>query len=99
MDGLLTGDLSLMDRSQDLSLLLIPLLPLPNGLGLLTDMALGQSSVSVAGPSQVESGTPVVPTSGDLSREGPFDVYSTTSDMGDIPLISDGLPGCPYRIT
>ena len=47
----------------------------------------------------MESGPPVVPTSGDLSWEGPFDVYSATSDMGDIPLIYDGLPGCPYQMT
>ena len=35
----------------------------------------------------------------DLSREGPFDVHGGTSDTGDIPLIPDGLPGCPYRMT
>ena len=82
------GDLSLMDRDQDLLLLQAPLLPRPKNFGLLTDTALGQSSVSVAGASQVVSGAPVVPTSGDLSREGPFDVYGATSDTGDIPLIS-----------
>ena len=86
----LAGDLSLMDRAQDLSLLPIPLLPLPSNFGLLTDTALGQSSVS---------GTSVEPTAGDLSREGPFDVYGTTSNMGDISPISDGLPGCPYQMT
>ena len=88
-----------MDRDQDLSLLQIPLLSLPNHFELLTDPALVQSSVSVAGPSQMDAGTPVVPTSGDFSREGPFDVYGATSDTGDIPLIANGLPGYPYRMT
>ena len=40
----------------------------------------------------------VVSTSRDLSREGPFDAYGATSDTGDLPLISEGLPGCPYRM-
>ena len=63
------------------------------------DTTLGLSSISVVGLSQLNNGAPVVPISGDLSREEPFDVYDGTSDMGDIPLISDGLPGCPYHMT
>ena len=35
----------------------------------------------------------------DLSREGPFDAYCESSDAGSHPLISNGLPGCPYRMT
>ena len=35
----------------------------------------------------------------DVSREGPFDAYSSPMDTGDSPLITTGLPGCPYRIT
>ena len=93
MDNLLAGDSSLMDRDQDLPLLPLPLLPLPDHFGLLQDTALGLSSVSVVGMSQLDTGAPVVP------REGPFDVHDATSDTGDIPLISDGLPGCPYRMT
>ena len=34
MDNLLTSDSTLMDRDQDLSLLPVPLLPLPNDFGL-----------------------------------------------------------------
>ena len=33
----------------------------------------------------------------DISREGPFD--ASPMDTADGPLISTGLPGCPYRIT
>ena len=96
MDNLLAGDSSLMDWGQDLPLLPLPLLPLPVHLGLFQDMALGLSSISVVGLSQPDSGAPVVPASGDLSREGPFDVHGGTSDTGDVPLILDGLPGFPY---
>ena len=78
MDNLLAGDSSLMDRDQDLPLLALPLLPLPDHFGLLQDTALGPSSVSVVGLSQLDTSTPVVPTSGDLSREGPFDVHGAT---------------------
>ena len=97
MDSFLAGDITLMDRDQDLSLLPVPLLPLPNDSGLLPDTGLGQRSVSADGPSQLEPCTPAVSTSRDLSREGPFNAYGATS--GDFPLISDGLPGCPYRMT
>ena len=34
----------------------------------------------------------------DISREGPFDASASPMDTEDIPLISTGLPGCPYRI-
>ena len=99
MDHLLTGDSSLMDRDQDLPLLPLSLLPLPDHFRLLQDTALGLSSISVIGLSQPDSGAPVVPASGDLSREGPFGVHGGTSDTGDVLLISDGLPGCPYHMT
>ena len=32
----------------------------------------------------------------DISREGPFDASATPMDTEDSPLISTGLPGCPY---
>ena len=35
----------------------------------------------------------------DISREGPFDGSVTPMDTEDSPLISTGLPGCPYRMT
>ena len=72
MDSILAGDVTLMDRNQDLSLLPVPLLSLPNDFRLLTDTTLGQRYVSADVPSQLEPGAPVVSTSRDLSREGPF---------------------------
>ena len=35
----------------------------------------------------------------DISREGPFDAGASPMDTADNPLITTGLPGCPYRIT
>ena len=43
--------------------------------------------------------SPVVSPPRDLSQEGPFDAYSVPSDMGDLPLISEVLSGCLYRMT
>ena len=40
-----------------------------------------------------------MPPTRDVSREGPFDAYCAPMDTGDLPLVSTGLPGCPYRIT
>ena len=34
----------------------------------------------------------------DISREGPFDAGTSPMDTEDSPLITTGLPGCPYRI-
>ena len=35
----------------------------------------------------------------DIAREGPFDVCDTHMDTEESPLISTGLPCCPYRMT
>ena len=35
----------------------------------------------------------------DFAREGPFDACASPMDMEDSPLVTTGLPGCPYRIT
>ena len=52
MDSLLAYDISLLDRDQDLSLLPVPLLPLPDDFRLLPNAALGQRPVSGDGPWQ-----------------------------------------------
>ena len=72
MDSLIVGGSSLMDRDNDLPLLPLPLLPLPDSFGLLQDTALKLSSISVAGLSTPDTGASVVPLSGDLSRRGPL---------------------------
>ena len=40
-----------------------------------------------------------MPQTFDVSREGPFDAYSSPIDTGDIPWVTTGLLGCPYQIT
>ena len=35
----------------------------------------------------------------DVAREGPFDAVASPMDTEDCPLVTTGLPGCPYRIT
>ena len=41
----------------------------------------------------------VVSSSRDVSREGPFAVSDTPSDTGVLPLVTNMLRGCPYRMT
>ena len=99
MNSLLARDITLLVRDKDLSLLPVPLLPLPNDFELLPNTVLWQRSVSADGPLQLETCLPVASTPRDFSREGPFDAYGASSDTGDLPLISEGLPGCPYSMT
>ena len=58
-----------------------------------------QSAVSTV----LASGVPLdsIPwsTAEDIIREGPFDASDTPIDTEESPLISTGLPGCPYRMT
>ena len=35
----------------------------------------------------------------DIAREGPFDAFASPMDTEDSPLVTTGLPGCPYRNT
>ena len=99
LNRLLAYDITLLDSNVDLSLFMVPLLPLPDDFQLLPDTALERHPISAGCLSQLEPYSPVVPLPIDLSREGPFDAYCALSETGDHPLISKGLPGCPYRIT
>ena len=35
----------------------------------------------------------------DLSQEGPFDVLPGASVVGEVPMVMNSLPCCPYRMT
>ena len=63
----------------------------------------GQSSVSTVLASGVSSRTVQWSTDRDrledATREGPFDAVTSSMDSDDSPLVTAGLPGCPYRIT
>ena len=72
---------------------------MPSGLAYM----LGQSSVqrvmgSVAS-ARPEGWSSDTPRTVDISREGSFDAYACLMDTADSPLVTTGLPGCPYRIT
>ena len=77
----------------------LPIYNLPKEANLLPD----QSAVSAV----LASGVPLdsIPWSTaediirDIAREGPFDASETPMDTEESPLISTGLPGCPYRMT
>ena len=91
IDNFLAGDSSLMDGGSDLPLLPLTLLPLPDHCIL--------PPRPVDGPSPADADPPVISVSALLSREGPSDVPPGASDMGEVPLVLDSLPGCPYRMT
>ena len=97
LDSLLAYDITRLYCDTVLPLLVVPLLPLLDNLLHLPVMASEQPSNSAERP--FTAGTTVASTPRDLSREGPFDAFCAASDSGDHPLISDGLPGCPYRMT
>ena len=99
LDSLLAYDITLLDPDTDLSLLAVPLLPLPDDLLFLPVIASEQPLTPAERPSPQEPLPPVASPPRDLSREGPLDAFCDPSDTGDHPLISDGLPGCPYRMT
>ena len=76
----------------------LPVYTLPSSASYMT----GQSSV----PRVLASGTSPRPVQWstdtdrmDITSEGPFDAVASPMDTEDSPLVTTGLPGCPYRIT
>ena len=92
LNSLLVNDITLLDCDADLSLLGVPLLPLPDDLQLLPDIAPERRPVSDSRPLPSEPCSPVVSPPRDLSPDGPFDAYCKPSDTGDHSLLSAGLP-------
>ena len=76
----------------------LPVYTLPSGAAYMT----GQFSV----PTVLASGMSPRPVQwfidtdrmDDVTREGPFDAVVSPMDAEDSPLVTTGLPGCPYRI-
>ena len=79
--------------------LTLPVYTMPSGLAYMP----GQSSVQTV----LASGTSPRPEGwtsdstriADIAREEPFDAITSPMDTEDSPLVTTGLPGCPYRIT
>ena len=95
MDGTMSYNLGLVDPESDVSLVMIPVYSMPAGMVLMPVPPSDQPSSSPICLSRWEA----VSSSRDVSREGPFDAYCAPLDTGDHPLVSTGLPGCPYRMT
>ena len=80
-----------MNGNSDLPLLPLPLLLLPD------DSILFPRPV--AGSSLTDSDTQFDSVLADLSREGAFEVLPGASVVGEVPMVLNSLPGCPYRMT
>ena len=91
--------LSITDFAAHLTLLSEQLIHIPDELLLLPMPVPLQPQPSPEGQPPLEPIASVDPYPVDLSREGPFDAYCEPGDTGGHPLISTGLPGCPYRMT
>ena len=77
----------------------LPVYTMPSGLTYMP----GQSSVSTVlasgASSRPERWSTDTARIADIAREGPFDAFASPMDTADSPLVTTGLPGCPYRIT
>ena len=76
-----------------------PVYPLPSGMVLMPVSCTLQTILAPGVPLQQGRCSSAIPQTRDVSREGLFDAYCSLMDTGDCPLVSTGLPGCPYRIT
>ena len=59
----------------------------------------GSDSLSVGDVSSSCAVSTDTDRSDDATREGPFEAVASPMDTEDSPLVTTGLPGCPYRIT
>ena len=75
------------------------LVPLPSGMMLMPVSCSAQKVLAPGFPSQSGRWSLAIPQTHIITREGPFDAYFSPMDTGDYPLVSTGLPGCPYRFT
>ena len=73
------------------------LVPLPSRIMFMPVPCSAQTVLAPRLPSQSGRWSSAIPQTHNITREGPFDVYCSPMDTGDYPLVSTGLPGCPYR--
>ena len=76
--------------------MILPVYMMPTGASLM----MGQSSILtvLVSPHPVQWSTDT-DQSDDATREGPFEAVASPMDTEDSPLVTTGLPGCPYRMT
>ena len=76
----------------------LPVYALPSG-HIYDGAVFGDNSLGIGvspRPAQWSTGTARME---DITREGPFDAFASPMNTEDSPLVTTGLPGCPYRIT
>ena len=79
--------------------LTLPVYTMPSGLAYMLGQYSVQTVMASAASARPEGWSSDTPRTADVSREGPFDAYTSPMDTEDSPLVTTGLPGCPYRIT
>ena len=79
--------------------LTLPVYTMPSGLAYMPGQSSVQTVLTSSASSRPEGWSSDTPRTTDISREGPFDAYTSLMDTEDSPLVTTGLPGCPYRIT
>ena len=83
----------------DAPVMSFPVYPLPSVMVLMPVSCSSEMTLAPGIPLQQGRWSSAMPQTRDVSREGPFDAYCSPMDTGDCPLVSTGLPGCPYRFT
>ena len=79
--------------------LTLPVYTMPSGLAYIPGQSSVQTVLASAASSRPEGWSSNTPRATDIFREGPFDAYTSPMDTEDSPLVTTGLPGCPYQIT
>ena len=79
--------------------LTLPVYTLPSGLAYMPGQSSVQSALASGASPRPEGRSSNAAHIADIAREGPFDAFASPMDTEDSPLVTTGLPGCPYRIT
>ena len=79
--------------------LTLPVYTLPSGLAFMPGESSVQTVLASGASPRPEGWSSDTAQIADIAREGPFDAFASPMDTEDSPLVTAGLPGCPYRIT
>ena len=77
----------------------LPVYTMPYGLTYMPGQSSVQTVLASGASPRPERWSPDTARMADIPREGPFDAFASPMDTEDSPLVTTGLPGCPYRIT
>ena len=79
--------------------LTLPVDTLPSGLSYMPGQSSVQTVLVSGASSRLEGWSSATTQIADIARERPFDAFAAPMDTEDSPLVTTGLPGCPYQIT